>query len=381
MKKKIKPILLILFFLIIYIYVCNITLLPNNFVVFEGEELNLKTAYGIRVNTKNSSYGSYQAMQTATNLSEKVYDNVGTVNLSLDLFGTIPLKEIDVNVLPRTTVIPLGNSVGMKLYTDGVLVVGMSEIIGEDNINYKPYENSGIEEGDRIIEVNNVAVKNTNELIKTINKSRGSELEIVFVRNDDEITTSMVPVKTSDNEYKLGLWVRDAAAGVGTATFYEPSTGMFAALGHGIVDIDTGDIVNIANGELTTSTIVSIKRGEKGSPGEIRGTIESGLKIGEIYKNGNFGICGNITNKENLNLNSLEEMEVALRSEIEEGKAYILCELENGKVDKYEIEIKKVYTSNNYDNKSMLIKVTDPRLLEKTRRNNSGNEWFSNYSK
>ena len=118
--KKIKPILLILFFLIIYIYVCNITLLPNNFVVFEGEELNLKTAYGIRVNTKNSSYGSYQAMQTATNLSEKVYDNVGTVNLSLDLFGTIPLKEIDVNVLPRTTVIPLGNSVGMKLYTDGV---------------------------------------------------------------------------------------------------------------------------------------------------------------------------------------------------------------------------------------------------------------------
>lgn len=381
MKKKIRPILLILFFLIIYIYVCNITLLPNNIVVFEGEEVNLKTVYGIKVNTKNSSYGTYNAMQTATNLSEKVSDNIGTINLSLDLFGTIPVKEIDVNVLPRTTVIPLGNSIGMKLYTNGVLVVGMSEIMGIDKVNYKPYENSGLEEGDRIVQVNNIAIKNTNELIKTINKSDGNRVDIVYIRDENELSTSMVPVKTADNEYKLGLWVRDAAAGVGTATFYEPSTGMFAALGHGITDIDTGDIVEIANGELTTSTIVSIKKGEKGSPGEIRGTIDSGLKLGDIYKNGNFGICGNITNKGNLKFASLEEMEVALRSEIKEGKAYIMCELENGEVEKYDIEIQKVYVSNNYDNKSMLIKITDSRLLEKTRWNYSRNEWLSNYSK
>ena len=110
--------------------------------------------------------------------------------------------------------------------------------------------------------------------------------------------------------------------------------------------------------------------------GEVRGTIESGLKIGEVYKNGAFGISGNITNKGNLYLSS-EEMEVALRSEIQEGKAYIICELENGKKEKYEIEIEKIYISNNYDNKSMLIKVTDEKLLEKTRGNNSRNEWFS----
>ena len=151
-------------------------------------------------------------MQTSTNLSEKVGDNIGTINLSLDLFGTIPLKEIDVNVLPRTRVIPLGNSIGLKLYTNGVLVVGMSEIRGIDNINYKPYENSGIEEGDMIIQVNNIAVKNTEELIKSVNKSKGSEIEIVYVRDNDKITTSIKPTKTSDDEYKLGLWVRDAAA-------------------------------------------------------------------------------------------------------------------------------------------------------------------------
>ncbi|MBR1653405.1 MAG: SpoIVB peptidase [Clostridia bacterium] len=380
MKRRIKPILLILFFLVIYVYVCNITLLPNNIVVFQGEELNLKTIYGLKVNQRNGVYNSYNAMQTATNLSEKISDNVGTVNLSLDLFGTIPIKEIDVSVIPRTTVVPLGNSVGLRLYTEGVLVVGMSEIKGEDNVNYKPYENCGIEEGDRIIEVNNVAIKDTNELIECVNKSQGSEIEIVYVRDNNELTTSIKPAKTSNNEYKLGLWVRDAAAGVGTATFYEPSTGMFAALGHGITDIDTGKIVEISNGELTTSTIVAIKKGERGNPGEIRGTIESGVKLGEIYKNGNFGISGQITNVGNIDFSNSEEMEVALRSEVQEGKAYIICEIENGKKEKYEIEIQKIYVSNNYDNKSMLIKVTDERLLQKTRRYSSRNEWISNNS-
>lgn len=380
MIKKIRAILLILFFLILYIYTCNITMLPDSVIIFQGEELTFKTMIGLKVNNKSIN-NLYTAMQTATNLSNKISDNIGTVNLSLDLFGTIPLKEIDVNVLPRTTVIPLGNSVGLKLYTDGVLVVGMSEIKGLDNVNYRPYENSGIEEGDRIIQVNNIAIKNTDELIENVNNSEGNELKIVYVHDKNKLTTSIKPTKTSENEYKLGLWVRDAAAGVGTATFYEPSTGMFAALGHGITDIDTGDIVEISNGELTTSTIIAIKKGEKGNPGEIRGTIEAGLKLGEIYKNGIFGICGNITNKENLDISSSEEMEVALRSEIKEGKAYIICETENGKKEKYDIEIERVYISNNYDNKSMLIKVTDQRLLDKTRWNYSRNEWFSNYSK
>ena len=382
MLKKIKPILLILFFLVIYIYVCNITLMPDSIIVFQGEELNIKTIYGLKINSKNGRFGgSYDVMQTANNLSESVSNNIGTVNLSLDLFGTIPVKEIDVNVLPRTTVVPLGNSVGMKLYTDGVLVVGMSEIKGEDNISYKPYENSGIEEGDRIIKVNNYGIENTDELVRTINGSKGNEIEVVYIRDENEVKTVMKPVKTSANEYKLGLWVRDAAAGVGTATFHEPSTGMFAALGHRITDIDTGDIVEISNGELTTSSIVAIKKGEKGRPGEIRGSIESGLKLGEIYKNGNFGICGNVTNKANLDFSNSEEMEVALRSEIKEGKAYIICELENGKKEKYEIEIEKIFISNNYDNKSMLIKVTDKNLLEKTGRNYSRNEWLANNSK
>lgn len=153
--------------------------------------------------------------------------------------------------------------------------------------------------------------------------------------------------------------------GVGTATFYEPSTGMFASLGHGITDIDTGDLITISNGELVTTNIISVQKGEKGKPGELKGSIESSKTIGDVSKNTSFGIFGKITNKSNLKI-SEQEKEVATREEIKTGKAQIICEIEDGKKEHYDIEIQKVYTSNNRDNKSMLIKVTDKKLLEKT---------------
>ena len=153
--------------------------------------------------------------------------------------------------------------------------------------------------------------------------------------------------------------------GVGTATFYEPSTGMFASLGHGITDIDTGDLITISNGELVTTNIVSVQKGEKGKPGELKGSIESSKTIGDVSKNTSFGIFGKITNKSNLKI-SEQDKEVATREEIKTGKAQIICEIEDWKKEHYDIEIQKVYTSNNRDNKSMLIKVTDKKLLEKT---------------
>lgn len=238
----------------------------------------------------------------------------------------------------------------------------MSEIEGK-----KPYENTGIQEGDRIIEIDKQRISSTDELVQTVNSSQGKEIQVTYIKDEteEEIVTNIQPAKTKENEYKLGLWVRDAAAGVGTLTFYEPSTKMFAALGHGITDVDTGDIVTIANGELVNSNIVSITKGEKGKPGEIRGSIEGETKLGDISKNTSFGIFGKISNKTNLEINQ-NEMEVLARNEIKQGKAQIICELEEGKKKTYEIQIQKIYTANNTDNKSMLIKITDKELLEKT---------------
>lgn len=152
----------------------------------------------------------------------------------------------------------------------------------------------------------------------------------------------------------------------GTLTFYEPDINMFMSLGHGITDIDTEQIVEIANGELVTANIISINKGEKGKPGEIRGTIDNGYEIGDIYKNTNFGVYGTLKNTKYLSIDTSKEMEVATREEIEEGEATILCQLDNSGPKEYKIEIEKIYISNNEDNKSMLIKITDESLIEKT---------------
>ena len=365
--KKLRNIFIIIGLLVIYIYVCNITLLPSSIIIFEGEELNLKTIVGINVRRANA--GTVEVIQASTQVNsdqDNVYSSAGTFELNLDLFGTIPVKEINVNVIPKTKVVPMGNLIGVKMYTSGVLVVGMSEIEGQDKQKYKPYINSGIEEGDMIIEINNKKIDSTDELVEVVNSSQGQEIQIKYVRDDNEMVTSILPIKNESNEYKLGLWVRDAAAGVGTLTFYEPSTGKFAALGHGIVDVDTGGILHIANGELVKSRLVSIKKGEKGDPGEIKGSIDSAVSIGEIEKNTNFGVFGFVSKKVNLDLSNSKEYEVALRSEIETGEAEVICELEQGKKKTYKIRIEKVYSSNNYDNKSMLIKIIDDELLGKT---------------
>lgn len=355
--KLYKKILIVLFLLVIFVYICNITLMPNNLILIQGETLDLKTIYGITVGRKQDG----KVLQASSNLNKNKVNDTGKIEVSLNLFGNIPVKKMDVNVIPKSEVVPVGKAIGMKLYTEGVLVVGMSEINGK-----KPYENSGIQEGDAIIEINNEQIENTNDLIETVNKSNGTTVEVKYKRNEQTITTSIEPAKVNENEYKLGLWVRDAAAGVGTMTFYEPSSGMFAALGHGIADIDTSELINIESGELTTTNILSIVKGQKGTPGEIRGTIENSESLGSIYKNTSFGVYGKVQSKNKLDINNMEEMDVALRDEIKTGKAQILCELENGKTEKYDVEIKKLYLNNNENNKSMVIKITDEKLIEKT---------------
>lgn len=362
MKKKnnILKFLTIVILIFSYIYLCSILSVPKNIVVFEGDNLNLKIAKGLSLNSANK-----QTVLTASNINKEKINQTGVNRLNLNLFGNIKVKDVNISVIPKTTVIPLGNAIGMKLYTKGVLVVGMSQINTENNEKKKPYENSGIEQGDTILAVNNNEISNTDELIEEVNKSNGNQISIKYMKNNETLETSITPVKSKD-EYKIGLWVRDAAAGVGTLTFYEPSTNSFMALGHGISDIDTEKIVDIANGELITANIVSIKKGEKGEPGEIKGTIDSGNKIGNISENTNLGVYGIVTNKSYLNLGNSSEMEVATRSEIKEGKAQIICQLDNSGKKLYDIEIEKIYTMNNEDNKSMLIKVVDEELLEKT---------------
>ena len=363
MKRKtfIKKVSILILLIIIYTYVVAIQSIPSNIVIFEGETISLKTIFGIKANLIYDN----ETVETISNNQNSI-NEVGKKTAKLNLFENIFLKNINIDVLPKTTVIPVGNIAGIKLYTSGVLVVGMSEIYGIDNKAYKPYENSGIEEGDTIVSVNEDKITSTEDLIEKVNSSNGNEVKIEYIHQEKTVACSIKPAQTSNNEYKLGLWVRDSAAGVGTVSFYEPSSKTFGALGHGITDIDTEQLIDIASGEFVTTKILNIVKGQVGTPGRIQGTVDNQKNIGTIQKNTKFGIYGTVDNISSLNIDSSNEMEVALRDEIKTGKAKIRCSLENGKIEEYEIQIEKIFKENNYDNKSMLIKITDEKLLDKT---------------
>ena len=338
--------------LIIFIYACNITSIPDSIILFEGEKLKIKTINGLSIEPNEK----YMTTQVSSSIGKEAPEKIGKTDYSLKLLDTFNVKDIAVNVIPKTKVVPVGNIIGLKLYTKGVLVVGLSD----KSINY------GIEEGDTILAINESEISSTEELIDKVISEDGKNIEIKYDRNGEIKTANIVPNKTKDGTYKLGLWVRDAAAGVGTITYYEPETKMFVALGHGIQDVDTGQLITIQNGEIVKASIIDIKKGEKNNPGEIRGNITQGEKVGTVYKNTLLGIYGTIDDTSTLNINTNDAIDVASREEIEEGLAKMICMLDDGIKKEYNIEIKKIYKDNNKDNKSMLIKVIDDELIQKT---------------
>ena len=277
---------------------------------------------------------------------------------------TIAVKSENIKI-SDIEVIPIGEIVGIKLYTSGVLVVGTSGIQGIDGKMHKPFEKTEIREGDSIIAINDEIVNNTDELISAIYQCGGEKIQITYKREEEQRKCEIMPVMDKNEKYKIGLWVRDSAAGVGTVTFYSETDQSFAALGHGITDIDTGDIIKTSSGEIDNVNIVSIVKGLSKEPGKIQGAIQSRSIIGNIYKNTEYGIYGIVKNPSNLQIQTSNKMNVALRQEIMIGEAYILSNVD-GQFKKYKIEIEKTYLNNNYDNKSMLIKVTDEELLKKT---------------
>lgn len=348
--KKMKIVITILFLFIIYMYVSNITLIPKQITLLEGESYKIRTLYGIDV------------VETSSAIS----GNENTIKVDLSLLGK-NVREVTVNILEDVEVIPIGKIIGLKLYTNGVLIVGMSEIENVNHIIERPFENLDIQEGDTIIKVNDSEVQTIEALQKEINNSTGKNINLTLLKEDGTISTSNIkPVQVSSREYKLGLWVKDAATGVGTLTYYEPETKGFAALGHGITDIDTDKLINIDSGSIVTSKVVSIKKGEVGKPGEIRGSILNQPTIGTVYKNTEFGIFGEITETSNLKIDYFNKLKVALRDEIVEGDATILCSIDGKETKEYKIKIEKIYSKNNENNKSMLIEVVDEELIQKT---------------
>ena len=354
MKKRYFFIILFLF--IVLAYVTNITQIPTNLILLNDEKINIKTLFGIELKTQEEE--TIEAWQGQDIENQKIQVN---------LFGKIKVKEVSVTTLPQVKVVPIGKLIGLKLYTNGVLVIGMTELKNINNEIERAYEQTEIKEGDTILEVDNVEIDSIKTLQSVINESKGNDVQIKYARDGEILTSNIKPIQVSENEYKLGLWVRDSASGVGTISFYEPNSRRFAALGHGISDVDTGELLNIETGEIVTSNIVNITKGKKGIPGEIKGSISNGLLVGEVNENTNFGIFGNLDNEISLTTDKYQEgIEVAVRDEIQLGEATVLCTVEGNKTEEYNIEITQINYDNNTNNKSMQVKITDEKLIEKT---------------
>lgn len=288
----------------------------------------------------------------------------GSYRVECRLFGVIPLKTVKVIPVDTQMVYASGSPVGIYMETDGVLIIDSGEIRNAEGILQSPAEHI-VQPGDYIRKVDGEVLESKKQLIKMVSENQGTPMEMEVMRNNERIKISLTPVQTEDGSYKLGLWVRDNIQGIGTLTYIDES-GRFGALGHGISDVDTGEQLNIEQGELYDARILSVQKGTSGSPGELRGIIDyqDYLKLGEICKNTANGITGRLHTGKGAALHR-EAYEITLKQDLQTGPAHILSDVGDG-VKEYDIEIVKIDRNAKDSNKSFVIQVTDPELLSKT---------------
>lgn len=287
-------------------------------------------------------------------------------NIQINFLGLIPIKSVLVNKIQDIEVIPGGTSIGVRLSSKGVLVVGYSEVeINNEKIE-SPGKLAGIKVGDLIISINGINVEDTKNLIQFIKTNKENIIKLEILRDEEKIFKEIKIIKENNKDPKIGLWIRDTTAGVGTLTFTDEKTGVFGALGHPVTDSDTNQLFNIKEGDLLESSIISIRKGESGSPGELKGIfIDGNNSIGKIEKNTQCGIFGTCKDVKELNTRG-EKVKIGFRDEISIGKASIVTTIDENGPKEYEIEIIKVFQQKEPGPKSMLIKITDKELLEKT---------------
>lgn len=285
-------------------------------------------------------------------------------SLSYELFGKIPLKTVSVNVVPREKVYVGGTPIGIYLETDGVYVVETGEITTAEGKECCPAENI-VRSGDYIQAVNGENVTTKEELIACIGKCQGKKVVLDIERKGEKVSLQLQPVLDEDGTYRAGIWVRNDTQGIGTLTYIDQE-GNFGALGHGISDIDTGELLNISDGVLYDAEVISVVKGTQGTPGELAGVIHysSGYQIGNIEENCKNGLYGTVTGMPAL-VEGQELVEIAYRQEVEEGPATIWSTVD-GSCREYEVEIKEVRLNGKDVNKGMIVEVTDPELLELT---------------
>lgn len=282
-----------------------------------------------------------------------------SANVTLALFGVLPVKTVRAVSTPRRTVQVCGTPFGIKLFSDGALVVAFSDrytALGSEN----PAKAAGLRLGDLIVSAGGMEVRSNDDLTTAIQAANGRPLPVVYRRGGAQYTAELVPVKDEQGDYKAGVWVRDSGAGIGTMSFIDPAHGTFAGLGHSISDADTGADLTLLSGEIVPVTITGCIRGAAGSPGELRGEF-SVAPAGTVLANDTAGVYGQYSGGQ-----TGHSMPVANLQEVIPGDAELWTTVQGTTAQPYKVKIERITMTGNDPNRNLLIRVTDARLLEAT---------------
>lgn len=325
--------------------------IPDKLYVTQGQPLSIASPFPLYANAQN------------TMVPIESYASVGnSYDMNLRMFGAVGVKQVQVQVVEEKLVVPAGIPFGIKMFTEGVIVVGMSDIdSGRGMIN--PAKLSGVQIGDILLTVSGSKVESNEQLGEVVRRSEGKPVKVSLRRGEQMFEKTLTPVKSAaDDQYKAGIWVRDSSAGIGTMTYLDPKTGCYAGLGHAVCDVDTQLVMPLYSGEIVRANIRGVQSGTSGMPGELKGVFLENAPMGSLLINSETGVFGQLFRSRSLH----DPVPIAQSHEVERGPATILSTISGEEPQEFNIQIDKINSTTPGDTKNMVISVTDPDLLLKT---------------
>lgn len=347
--KLIKNLIIAITVLTLSLTVYGFYTVPDEIYTVSGEEIGVNSLFKVTYVRQGDN------LKRSTGTQKE-----GKYEVNVSLLGAIPIKSSSLTVSSRYYVVPSGDIFGLRLFTEGVVIVKI-ENVDTATGNFSPASAAGLAVGDVIVKVDESKVTSSNELSNLLSQKDKTSFNISFIRDGKELKTTLnTAMSVSEGKNKAGMWIRDSAAGIGTLTFYEPNSKIFAGLGHGVCDIDTGEILPLSDGDIVAAKVCGCYKGTSGKAGELCGSFLN-ESIGILYSNNSKGVYGLMTKK----LKCDGAMPIAFSNEIELGKAQIIASVDENGPKYYDIEITRISPSNG-ENKNLVIKITDNELIEKT---------------
>jgi len=336
--------------------------LPDTLSVARGQAAVLEAPFPLTMEMASSEAGSSMA-ETLSDVDAQAQTSTATISL----FGLLPLREVDIEISDDLRLYPGGQAVGVALHTKGVLVVGTSDLTGANS----PARLAGIKPGDVIMAADGRTIESTDDLTEIVSAYGAAPLPLTILRGENTLSLTLQARRDGQSgEYRIGAWVRDSTAGVGTMSFYgqmEEGQGVrYGALGHAITDADTQQVLTVGAGEVMIADVVDVRKGQSGHPGELKGSfLREARVLGGITRNNIYGIYGSLTTVPEHPIYP-EGLPIGRRDAVHEGPATILCTVDAEGMKEYDVQITQVTRQSSPAQRSMVLKVTDEELLAKT---------------